>query len=131
MDVKSVMNSVSERIKETANVNVVFGEPVVTGNVTIIPVATVKLAGGGGGGMGQRGAYAVEADGEENRKDGKGMGIGLKLTTSPVGYIEIRVGKATMVDIIDKNKLALGGLVISGVILLTFAKVFAKKLKNR
>jgi uncharacterized spore protein YtfJ len=133
MDVKSVMDNVSERIKQTANVSVVFGEPVVTGNITIIPVATVKLAGGGGGGTGQKGKEnaAAQLDGEDSHKDGKGMGMGLRLTTSPVGYIEIRDGKATMVDIVDKNKLAVGGLVIGGLILMTFAKVFAKKLKNR
>ncbi len=124
MDVQTVINSVTERVKDTANVRVVFGDPVEARDVTIIPVAAVKVSGGGGGG------FKPSTDAGDEAGD-QGMGLGLHVTSTPIGYIEIRDGEATMVDIVDKNKLALGGLIIGGALLLTAAKVFAWKAKHR
>ncbi len=124
MDVQSVINSVTERVKDTANVRIVFGDPIESREVTIIPVASVIVAGGGGGG--------IKTSDKEQADDGeRGMGLGLRVTTTPIGYIEIRDGEATMVDIVDKNKLAIGGLIIGGALLLTFAKLAVWKSKHR
>jgi uncharacterized spore protein YtfJ len=125
MDLQTVINNVADKIKDSANVRVVFGEPIDTQGVTIIPVATVKLAGGGGGGN----KLAESSDGSVSPD--KGMGMGVRLTTTPVGYIEVRDGEATMIDIVDKNKLAVGGLIIGGLVVLTFAKLFVWKAKHR
>lgn len=126
MDVQSVIDSVTARIKETANVRVVFGDPVEVRDVTIIPVATVAVTGGGGGGI-----SAADADDRSNDDQERGLGLGMHITSTPVGYIEVRDGEATMVDIVDKNKLAIGGLIIGGALLLTFAKLITWKIKHR
>jgi uncharacterized spore protein YtfJ len=125
MDAQTVIDMVTRRVKETANVNVVFGDPIESQGATLIPVACVTVSGGGGGGMGRpKGATDDSAE-----KD-KGMGMGLHVTTAPVGFIEVRDGEARMVDIVDKNKLAVGGLIVGGLVVLTMAKLMAWKVKH-
>lgn len=131
MNVTDIINSVTERAKETANVRVVFGDPIETDMLTIIPVACVKISGGGGGGN-RRGKDSAQQDEVEAVTDSdKGMGLGLQVVTMPIGYIEVRDGQAQFVDIVDKNKLAFGGLVVGGLLLLTAAKLLTWKVKHR
>lgn len=130
MKVQEVIDKVTERVKDTANVKVVFGDPIEARDVTIIPVASVKFSGGGGGGMGTEGLENDEAEAAGHKGKGSGMGIGMQVTTSPVGYIEVRDGEATMVDIVDKNKLAMATAVTGGLLLLMFAKLFVWKAKH-
>ncbi len=131
MNVTDIINSVTERAKETANVRVVFGDPIETDTLTIIPVASVKISGGGGGGN-RHGKDSDRQDELEAITDSdKGMGLGLQVVTTPIGYIEVRDGQAQFVDIVDKNKLAFGGLVVGGLLLLTAAKLLTWKVKHR
>ena len=99
MKAKEVVDEVTAKVQKTANVKVVFGDPIEKDTLTIIPVATTKVSGGGGGGV------------DDAKKSG-GMGLGLNVTTTPIGYIKIEGGSATFVDIIDKSKLAAGGMVV-------------------
>ena len=124
MTPEEIINTITERVKDTANVKVVFGDPVESGGVTVIPVATVKVAGGGGGGKGRSTALVEEGQDLEG-----GMGMGLQITSKPLGYIEIVDGSARLVPIADVTKLAIGGMVASTLALLTIAKLFYKKAK--
>ncbi len=131
MNVTEIINSVTERAKETANVRVVFGDPIETDGLTIIPVASVKISGGGGGGN-RNGKDSARQDELEAVTDSdRGMGLGLQVVATPIGYIEIRDGQAQFTDIVDKNKLAFGGLVVGGLLLLTAAKLLTWKVKHR
>jgi uncharacterized spore protein YtfJ len=65
----------------------VFGDPIESGGVTIIPAA--KVGGGGGGG----------GDNEDN--GGGGFGIGAK----PVGAYVIKDGEVTWRPAVDVNRL--------------------------
>ncbi len=132
MDAKDIIASVTDKLKQTANVDVVFGSPVEASGLTIIPVACVRITGGGGGGSGP--ARSQDSDDEPVTKSsdmGNGMGLGLHVTTTPIGYIEVIDGEARFVDIVDKNKLAVGGVVIGGLLLLTAAKLLSWKIKHR
>ncbi len=69
----------AERVGATARASAVFGEPVESQGVTVIPVARAKW--GFGGGSGGR-------NGEEGAGGGGGTAV------SPVGYIELHAGEA-------------------------------------
>jgi uncharacterized spore protein YtfJ len=112
MDVKDLMRELADRIERTANVRVAFGEPVGEGMDMVIPVARVSVRGGGGGGMG---------DMPEGPRRGKGSGIGLgmNIVSSPVGYIRRTAHGAEFVPIVDKNRMIIVGAVLAGLCLLT------------
>ena len=121
-----IINTVSERVKDTANVKVVFGEPVESAGVTVIPVATVKVAGGGGGGRGK--GVILPVEGEEAAQE-SGMGMGLQITARPLGYIEIKEGSARLMPIPDVTKIAIGGMIAGTFALMTIGKIWLKRVK--
>jgi uncharacterized spore protein YtfJ len=61
MDVQEILKNLGERLQSAASVKCVYGDPVVNGDRTVIPVARVRfgfgaggqhtLGGGGGGGV--------------------------------------------------------------------------------
>ena len=83
----------AKAIAEQLGVKTVYGEPVVSGDTTVIPVAGVAFGGGGGGGRSQ------DAD-----KGGGGGGFGFR--GWPAGYIEITPSGTRYVPVHDKRKLA-------------------------
>src|SRR3954463_13790922 len=79
-----------ERLAETlggqAHAQVVYGEPIERGGLTVIPVAKARWAFGGGGG----------------RKAGdEGSGGGGGVMVSPIGYIEVKDGESRFRPIHD------------------------------
>ncbi|HEV2712256.1 MAG TPA: hypothetical protein VGU26_04095 [Gaiellaceae bacterium] len=70
----------------------VYGDPIETEGVTVVPAAAV--GGGGGGG------------GDEENNGGAGFGLGAR----PVGAWVIRDGEATWKPAVDVNRLALYAL---------------------
>lgn len=127
MDAKEIIATLSERAQETANVNVVFGEPMEYGDTIIIPVAKIKIGGGGGGGRG-RGKRAVGADEDAMES---GMGLGIQIATTPLGYIEVKDGNARFVNIVDANKMAAGGMMVAGLALLVIMRAIGWKKMRR
>jgi uncharacterized spore protein YtfJ len=83
----------AKAIAEQLGVKTVYGEPVVSGDTTVIPVASVAFGGGGGGGRSQ------DAD-----KGGGGGGFGFR--GWPAGYIEITPSGTRYVPVHEKRKLA-------------------------
>jgi uncharacterized spore protein YtfJ len=113
MDTNEIISSITDKVKDTANVNVVFGDPIETpGGVTIIPVASVKLGGGGGGGRNRRGGD------DENQPSGNGVGLGVSVTARPLGYIEVKEGEARFVKVVDTTKIAASAMVTAPLLLL-------------
>jgi uncharacterized spore protein YtfJ len=98
-----VQRSPSAIIRKVLRVRDVFGKPVQSDGVTVIPVAAV--IGGGGGGETTAG----------NPAPGGGLGFGF--VARPVGAFEIRDGKTRWRPVIDVTPLALGvllaGLVVA------------------
>ena len=127
MTPEEIISTISERVKDTANVKVVFGDPVEAAGVTVIPVASVKVAGGGGGGKG-RSAITLE-EGEPQTEGG--MGLGLQITSKPLGYIEVVNGSAKLVPIVDVTKITIGSMIAGTLSLIVIAKLIARRSKMK
>jgi uncharacterized spore protein YtfJ len=87
----------------------VFGKPVKSDGVTVIPVASVF--GGGGAGGGERGADPDAdrpAGAEEVPQSGGGLGFGF--WARPVGAFVIRDGKVRWRSALDGTSLVLGAM---------------------
>jgi uncharacterized spore protein YtfJ len=111
MDMQDLMRELADRIERTANVRAVFGEPLGGGEEMVIPVARVSVRGGGGGGSDE----SAEAGEAGRRGRGRGLGFGLNVATTPVGYIKQTSNGAVFVPIIDMSRVvvvALGVLAI-------------------
>jgi uncharacterized spore protein YtfJ len=89
----------AETIGAAARASAVFGEPVEGQGVTVIPVARAKW--GFGGGSGGR-------DGEQGAGGGGGTSV------SPVGYIELREGRARFRRIHSRAQIAAAGAMACG-----------------
>ncbi len=73
-----------------------YGEPVRSGDRTVIPVAAVRAAGGGGFGR----------EGEEASGEQQGGGGGGALRAQPVGFIEISSEGTRFERIVDPSMVA-------------------------
>jgi uncharacterized spore protein YtfJ len=88
------LENLAQRLGQTATVKNVFGEPVVAGDKTIIPVAQIIYGFGGGYGYGRKPKKfskpenASFGDGDE-KKSGEGLGGGGGLVARPKGVYEI------------------------------------------
>lgn len=101
------VDSVLERLRESASVERVFGDPVESHGKTVVPVA--RIAYGVGGGFGSEPAE----DGADDQAEGGGVGGGV--SARPVGALEITDTGTRFVRASDRRKL-LGALVL-GVVL--------------
>jgi len=111
MNVKEMMQEISDK----SGAKAVFGPAFVKDRVTFIPVARVSLHACGC----DRDAQAGEGAGR--KKKGPCMGVGAK--TTPLGYIEIRQGKAQFVEIVDRGRIVQAGIVLGGLALFLLARL--------
>jgi uncharacterized spore protein YtfJ len=91
----TLLQSLHENLSSRAQVKSVFGEPVIAGDKTIIPVA--KIAYGFGAGAGTGGL------GDENPK-GEGGGGGGATRVSPVGVFVVDSREARFIGVHDRKK---------------------------
>jgi uncharacterized spore protein YtfJ len=96
----------------------VFGEPVQHEGITVIPVATVRGGAGGGGGRGRN-----------NGEEGGGGGFGV--TARPVGAFVIRGHDVEWRPAIDSGRLALAGILVAGLAILTARTAIKARAKTR
>jgi len=88
------LENLAQRLGQTATVKNVYGEPVVAGDKTIIPVAQIIYGFGGGYGYGRKPKKfskpenASSGDGDE-KKSGEGLGGGGGIVARPKGVYEI------------------------------------------
>lgn len=82
-----IVQALAERVGLHAGANAVFGQPVDREGITVVPVAKVRWGFGGGSGRG------IE-EGSEAGEIGEGSGGGGGVMASPLGFIEIRDGRA-------------------------------------
>lgn len=104
-----IVSELVERIKSSAKVEVVYGEPREIGGKTIIPVAVVAYgfgAGAGGGGAGPSGDGAIGSGG------GGGGGGGVRV--HPVGVLEVTADETRLVPILDWTRIITTGLTFFG-----------------
>jgi uncharacterized spore protein YtfJ len=103
------LKEVIEEISEKSGAKAVFGVAYVRDRVTFIPVAKVSIHACGCDRDGQAGS---KGDAAGKKKKGPCLGVGVK--TVPLGYIEIRQGRARFVEIVDRTRLLQTGLLLSG-----------------
>ena len=81
MTATDVLQGISESLGTTANAKSVFGEPIQSGDKTVVPVAKVAYGFGGGFGAGK--------DGDHPDRRGEGGGGGGGVRAFPAGALEI------------------------------------------
>ena len=84
----------------------VYGEPVVNGDTTVVPVASVAFGYGGG-------------FGKNERASGEGGGGGVGFRGIPAGYIEISPAGTRFVPVHEKRKI--GAALLAGIAIGTLA----------
>jgi uncharacterized spore protein YtfJ len=103
----------------------VFGEPIQSGGMTVVPVAAVATGGGGGGGT-----RPTRAGGDADRADvGEGGGFGL--LAKPAGAFVIKDGKVIWRPAVDVNRVILGGQIVAVVALLVVRGIVRTRSKRR
>jgi uncharacterized spore protein YtfJ len=115
MNLKEVMQEIGEK----SGAKAVFGPAYVKDRVSFIPVAKMSVHACGC----DRDPQASEGAGR--KKKGPCMGVAVK--TTPMGYIEVRQGKAHFVEIVDRAKMIQAGIILGGLALFLFARLVRSK----
>ena len=95
MDTQALLRDLGERLGGSASVKNVYGDPVTSGDRTVIPVAKVFYSFGGGGGRGR------------SEQEGSGGGGGGMVAASPAGALEVTASGTRFVGFHDTRLLAL------------------------
>jgi uncharacterized spore protein YtfJ len=109
---EELVATISERLKASADVKVVYGEPQVIEGKTIIPVAVASYGFGAGSGGGP---------------EGQGGGGGGGMRVKPVGVVEITAERTRFIPIIDVSRLATLGLIALALLLFWFRNPFRRR----
>ncbi len=107
-----IVNELVERIKGSAKVEVVFGEPREIGDKTIIPVAAVTYGFGAGAGSGA--GERPGSDGSSRAGSGGGSGGGGGVRVRPVGVLEVTAEETRLVPVLDWTRIIVRGLTLFG-----------------
>src|SRR5215469_6449674 len=111
------LERLANRVGINSKVSTVFGDPVERGGITVIPVAKVGWGFGGGAGSGSN---------PNQNQAGEGSGGGGGTMVYPVGYIELRDGRATFYPIYDFGtilRLVIGAGIIAMLLLRSIRKL--------
>jgi uncharacterized spore protein YtfJ len=118
------LKEVIQEITDKSGAKAVFGEAFVKDRVTFIPVAKMSIHACGC----DRGPQAEgqgRAAGAGKKKKGPCLGVGVK--TTPLGYIEIRQGRARFIGIVDRGRVMQTGLLLAGLGLFLLARLARDK----
>jgi uncharacterized spore protein YtfJ len=94
MNLHQLFESLAGRVSASASVRNVYGEPIVAGNRTVIPVAQVRYGFGGGGGR---------KKGDDDEGGGGGGGVSAK----PSGALEITPAGTRFIPFHDQGAMGL------------------------
>jgi uncharacterized spore protein YtfJ len=109
---ESIVTDLADRIRGSAKVEVVFGEPREIGDKTLIPVAAVAYGFGAGAGSG-----AGEHPAGNGARSGTGTGSGGAggVRVQPVGVLEVTQDETRLIPIMDWTRIITTGLTLFGV----------------
>ena len=88
----NMLENTIAKIREMVDVNSVVGEPIVAGDVTIVPISKVSIGLGGGGSD-----FTTKNSGEKENPFGGGVGAGVKVT--PVAFLVIKEGSVRVLPV--------------------------------
>ena len=115
MAIEDVVRTMLHELREIVKTETVVGEPVVTGDVTIIPVSKISFGFGAGG--------------SQSEKDDGGSGTGGGGSVQPVAFIVIQKGKTQLLALDDKS-MSIGDLLKYAPGLFEKIKAFKDKRKK-
>jgi uncharacterized spore protein YtfJ len=105
MELQKFVDSVRNSLGESANVRRVFGDPIVVGDKTIIPVARIGYGFGAGGGSGRRKKSGEQTEaGITDEGGGGGGGMG----AVPIGVVEVTAERTRFIAFSSRRKLIAG-----------------------
>lgn len=116
-DSTSAVFDTLQQTRDAMSVGRVFGEPSEHDGATYIPVARIAGGAGGGGGSGT----------DEDDGSGSGFGSGFRLGASPVGMYEIRNGSVEWKPAVDVTRIARGGQILAGVVVVCATLVLLRR----
>lgn len=127
-------------IQELFTVRRVFGEPIERGDVTLLPVASIRGGGGGGtgeqkpaAGGGEEGGAVAGRAGEKGAKKqvaaGSGSGAGFGIAAKPAGVFEIRGGHVRYRPAVDVNRIVMGMQIVAAIMLMTVGSIARARLR--
>ncbi len=88
----NMLENTIAKIREMVDANTVVGQPITTGDVTILPISKISIGLGGGGSD----FVSKNANNRENPFGG-GVGAGVKVT--PVAFLVIKEGSVRMLPV--------------------------------
>lgn len=100
-------------VTEEVNVDRVFGAPQQVGEVTLIPVAQLSYGIGMGMGAGEEIPEEAPEEGAEEAAVGFGGGGGAGAQARPIAYIEVGPEGTKVRPIMDEQKIAMAGMLLS------------------
>lgn len=105
--------------RDLLTVRRVFGEPIVTPEVTLVPVARIVGGAGFGDGEGEiRGGHP---------QAGSGSGGGFGVVAVPVGTYVVRGAEVTWQPAVDMSRVILGGQVVGAIALVVIARAVRRR----
>jgi len=123
VEIQELLDSLAG-MREKANVNACFGEPVTAEGRTVIPVAQVCY--GFGMGFGQGPVAEEEAPEEETPEEAGGGGGGGGVGAHPIAVIEVTSEGTCVKPVIDEQKVALAGVLLAGWSVFCLARALVK-----
>jgi len=108
--------------RDLLTVRRVFGEPITTDGVTLVPVARVLGGSGYGDGDGE-----WKKMGQDEEGTGSGSGGGFGVGVSPVGVYVVRGSDVTWRPAMDLSRVILGGQVVGAIALLVLARIIRRR----
>ena len=104
-NISEMIASAMEKMQKMVDVNTVIGQPVQTGDVTIIPITKVHIGMGGGG------TDFVTKSSAAAKKDPFGGGMGAGVSIDPVAFLVIREGSVRMLPVAEPASTTLDRIV--------------------
>jgi uncharacterized spore protein YtfJ len=119
-EVQKLIDALAD-LREKANVNACFGEPVTIEGCTVIPVAEIAY------GFGLRGGYGTEAEQQTPQETSVGGSGGVGgVRARPLAVVEVTPERTWVEPIIDEQELALAGALLTGWSVFWLARALAK-----
>ena len=119
MELEEIFEAI-EDLRDKADANAVYGEPVTVGDKTIIPIADIKYGFGFGFGAGP-----TERDEQDDDEPaGHGGGVMGGVAARPVAALEITDDGVMVRPVEDGGKIALAGMLTGAWAIFWLAKIF-------
>ena len=92
--IPNMLEGTIAKLREMVDANSVVGEPIVAGDVTIIPISKISIGVGGGGSD-----YVSKNVNKQENPFGGGAGAGIKVT--PVAFLVVKDGGVRMLPVAE------------------------------